>query len=281
MRAHFRLQSRAKTLELGQRTAIMGILNVTPDSFYDGGVYFSTAGAVAHGLKLLEQGADILDIGGQSTRPQSQPVGADEELNRVIPVLRQLRQKTDSWISVDTYRSDVARVCLDEGADLINDVSAFRMDPAMPAVISHAGVPAVCMHFLESIHPMPKDPHYRDLLADIHEYFTQTIRIAADHGINKDRLVLDPGIGFGKKLEHNLQIMNQLPFLSDLGCAVLVGPSRKSFISKITGQDPENRLEGTAAAIGICVQNGAHIIRVHDVAFFRAYCDVLDAVINS
>lgn len=268
-------------MELGRQTRIMGILNVTPDSFYDGGKYSSPSAAVSEGLKLIEEGADLLDIGGQSTRPGAVSIGAEEELRRVLPVLAEIRNQTGVWISIDTYRSEVARVCVQEGADLINDVSSFRMDPAMPGVIADSLVPVVCMHFLKSIHPMPANPEYNDLQGDITLFFQETLSNAAKHGVRREQVIVDPGIGFGKTLEHNLTLMNHLTFLAALDRPILVGPSRKSFIEKITGLSADRRLEGTAAAVGACIERGAHMIRVHDVAFFRRYCDVLDALVNA
>ena len=279
MRNLFTLRSRGKNLELGKRTRLMGVVNITPDSFYDGGRHADAEEAVQHALQLLAEGADIVDLGGQSTRPGSQPVGPEEELRRVLPVLRMLRSQTDAWISIDTYRSEVAHVCLTEGADLLNDVSSFRMDPRMTAVTSKYDVPVVCMHFLESLHPMPANPHYEDLFGEIMHFFHDTFRIAETAGVTRDRIVVDPGIGFGKNLDHNLRLIRGLSFLQTLECPVLAGPSRKSFIGKITGLPAEQRLEGAAAAAAICVQQGAHILRVHDVAFMRRFCDVLDELV--
>jgi dihydropteroate synthase len=258
----------------------MGVVNITPDSFYDGGAHFKPEDAIAHGNRLLEEGADILDLGGQSTRPASEPVGAQEELRRVLPVLKSLRQHNNAWISIDTYRSEVAKACLDEGADMINDVSSFRMDPDLPLVIAKYKVPIVCMHFLKSIHPMPSNPQYTDLKNQITEFFEQTFRIAENAGINHDQLILDPGIGFGKKLEHNLEIIRDLSFLHKFNRPILAGPSRKSFIQKITGLPAESRLEGTAAAAAMCLAQGTHILRVHDVRFFRRFCDVFDVLLQ-
>lgn len=281
MRPKFKLKSGNKVLELGARTAIMGVVNITPDSFYDGGAHFKAEDAIAHGNRLLEEGADILDLGGQSTRPGSEPVGAQEELRRILPVLKSLRQNNNAWLSVDTYRSEVAKVCLDEGADMINDVSSFRMDPDLPLIIAEIKVPVVCMHFLKSIHPMPSDPQYKDLKKEIVEFFEETFRIADNAGINRDQMILDPGIGFGKKLEHNLEIIRDLSFLHELKRPILAGPSRKSFIEKITGLPAESRLEGTAAAAAMCLTQGAHLLRVHDVRFFRRFCDVFDVLLSS
>ncbi len=259
----------------------MGIVNVTPDSFYDGSRYLDSSAAITHALQLAHEGADIVDLGGQSTRPASQPVGAEEELNRVLPVLKQLRKENPVWISIDTYRSEVAHVCLAEGADMVNDVSSFRMDPKMPGVIATEKVPVVCMHFLQSLHPMPANPEYSNLFGDIRNFFETTLSVAAAAGVSKDQIVLDPGIGFGKKLEHNLRILNELEFLQPFGHPILAGPSRKSFIAKITGLSAEERLEGTAAAVAASVMHGAHIIRIHDVLFFRRFCDVLDAILQA
>lgn len=259
----------------------MGVVNITPDSFYDGGVHFKPSDAIVHGERLLEEGADILDLGGQSTRPGSEPVGADEELRRVLPVLSTLRRHTTAWLSIDTYRSEVAKVCLEQGADIINDVSSFRMDPDLPSTIAHFGVPVVCMHFLKSIHPMPSDPQYSNLKGEILEFFNETFRIAEHAGISREQLILDPGIGFGKRLEHNLEILRDLSFLHELKRPILAGPSRKSFIQKITGLPPESRLEGTAAAAAMCLIQGTHILRVHDVLFFRRFCDVFDVLLNN
>jgi len=249
-------------------------VNTTPDSFYDGGRY----DPLAHGFQLIEEGADILDIGGQSTRPGAQPIGDEEELRRVLPVLRDIRKQSNVWISIDTYRAEVANQCLNEGADMINDVSSFREDFTLAQVVVKHDVPVVCMHFLKSIHPMPADPHYDNLFADIKTFFYETFLIAEKAGCSKEQIILDPGIGFGKKLEHNLKIIRELSFLQEFGCPILAGPSRKSFIGKIGGLPPEERLEGTAAAAGVCIAQGAHILRVHDVQFFRRYCDVLDAI---
>jgi len=259
----------------------MGIVNITPDSFSDGGLYEAPNTAIAHARKLIEDGADIIDLGGQSTRPGSQSIGTEEELKRILPVLRQIRKESNLWISVDTYRSEVATACIAEGADLINDVSSFRLDAQMAALLGREKIPVVCMHFLESIHPMPANPQYTNLFAEILEFFAKTFGIAEEAGIDRDQMVVDPGIGFGKTLQHNLQILNHLDFLEPLNRPVLVGPSRKSFIGKITGLPASERLEGSAAAMGAAIIGGAHIVRVHDVLFFRRFCDVLDQILDS
>ena len=281
MRPSFELHSRGKTLQLGKRTAIMGVINVTPDSFYDGGQYFDSNAAIEHAFRLVEEGADLVDIGGQSTRPGSEPVGIEEEYRRVLPILKAVRSQTNLWISIDTYRSEVAKRCIEEGADLINDVSSFREDPEMARLVAHYKVPVICMHFLKSIHPMPSEPEYTNLFSEILDFFRETYRIATAQNISREQLIVDPGIGFGKKLHHNLSIIRNLSFLKELNAPILVGPSRKSFIGKITGLPASERLEGTAAAAGVCIQQGAHILRVHDVQFFRRYGDVLDAILSN
>ncbi len=257
----------------------MGILNTTPDSFYDGGKHFDPDSAIAHAEKLIADGTDIVDLGAQSTRPGSEPVGSQEELRRILPVLREVRKLFSGWISIDTYNSHVARECLLEGADMINDVSSFRQDPEMPRVVAAFNVPVVCMHFLHSIHPMPVNPQYSDLFDEILNFFHETFETAAANGVMPEQLIVDPGIGFGKSLENNLDIIKSLSFLQTLERPVLAGPSRKTFIGKITGLAAGERLEGTAAAAGVCVRQGAHILRVHDVAFFRRFCDVLDRLL--
>lgn len=281
MRPHLTLRSREKQLNLGARTCLMGIINITPDSFSDGGQFSNSDAAITHASSLIEQGADIIDLGGQSTRPGAEPVGAAEELRRVLPVLQALRKTKAVWISIDTYRSEVAKVCLSEGADMINDVSSFRMDSAMSRLIAQENVPVVCMHFLESIHPMPSNPQYKDLFAEILGFFHETLRIADESGIRREQIVVDPGIGFGKSLDHNLRILNHLDFLQPLDRPILIGPSRKSFIGKITGLPADQRLEGTAAAVAAGILAGAHLIRIHDVLFFRRMCDVLDQILSS
>jgi dihydropteroate synthase len=258
----------------------MGVVNITPDSFFDGGRYFAPKDAIAYAEKLLHEGADIIDLGGQSTRPGSEPVGANEELDRVLPVLKAIRKNESIWVSIDTYRSEVARICMEEGADLINDVSSFRMDPDMAPSIARYKIPVVCMHFFKSIHPMPADPTYADLKKEILDFFQETILMAKKAGITNDQLILDPGIGFGKKLEHNIEILRELSFLHKLGRPLLAGPSRKSFIQKITGLPAEDRLEGTAAAAAMCLTQGVHILRVHDVLFFRRFSDVMDVLLQ-
>ena len=261
-----------------RRTALMGIVNVTPDSFSDGGRYFEPAQAISHGLKLVEEGADIIDVGGESTRPGARPVSGREEMERVIPVIRGLRRELSAPISVDTYKADVARAALDEGADMVNDISALRFDPAMAPLVAAEKVPVVLMHMRGTPRTMQRRPHYRDVVEEVKEFLRDQIRYAVQSGVDLERIIIDPGIGFGKELEHNLALLRALPALADLGRPVLVGPSRKTFIGKILDAGPEERLEGSLAAAVAAVLGGASVIRTHDVKEARRAIRVADAM---
>ena len=256
----------------------MGILNVTPDSFSDAGKFFNPETARDQALKMIDDGADIIDIGGESTRPYAKPVGLDEELRRVVPAIKWVRKKSKVLISIDTYKSEVARACMEEGADIINDISALRMDLCMGKVAAKYKVPVVLMHMLGEPGTMQADPKYRDVISEISLFFKKQIKKAADHGIERSKIIIDPGIGFGKTTEHNLKIINKLENFKKLGCPVLIGPSRKSFIGKITDTDVRDRMEGTAAAVAVCVMNGADILRVHDVKEMRRVMQVAYAI---
>ena len=261
-----------------RRTALMGIVNVTPDSFSDGGRYFEPAQAISHGLKLVEEGADIIDVGGESTRPGARPVSGREEMERVIPVIRGLRRELSAPISVDTYKADVARAALDEGADMVNDISALRFDPAMAPLVAAEKVPVVLMHMQGAPRTMQRRPHYRDVVEEVKEFLRDQIRYAVQSGVDLERIIIDPGIGFGKELEHNLALLRALPALADLGRPVLVGPSRKTFIGQILDLGPEERLEGSLAAAVAAVLGGASVIRTHDVKEARRAIRVADAM---
>jgi len=261
-----------------RRTALMGIVNVTPDSFSDGGRYFEPAQAISHGLKLVEEGADIIDVGGESTRPGARPVSGREEMERVIPVIRGLRRELSAPISVDTYKADVARAALDEGADMVNDISALRFDPAMAPLVAAEKVPVVLMHMQGAPRTMQRRPHYRDVVEEVKEFLRDQIRFAVQAGVDLERIIVDPGIGFGKELEHNLALLRALPALADLGRPVLVGPSRKTFIGQILDLGPEERLEGSLAAAVAAVLGGASVIRTHDVKEARRAIRVADAM---
>jgi len=256
---------RDRALTFSERPLIMGILNVTPDSFSDGGRHFDPDLAVAHGLRLVKEGADVVDVGGESTRPGAAGVPADEELRRVIPVIAGLARATDAVISVDTCKAAVARAAIAAGAHIINDVSAFAGDPDMPAAARESGAGAVLMHMQGVPRTMQNEPRYTDVAAEVSAYLRERVADLVARGLDRNRLAVDPGIGFGKTAEHNLQLLARLDLLAECGVPVAVGLSRKSFIGKLTGQTVENRLAGSLAALVFCVLRGAHILRVHDV----------------
>jgi dihydropteroate synthase len=260
------LEIRGRRFVLGPRTWLMGVVNVTPDSFSDGGAYFDAGKAVDRGVELAFEGADIVDVGGESTRPGSEPVPEAEELERVIPVIAALRKRTPAFISVDTTKAAVARAALDAGADIVNDTSAFRFDPAMPGVVARAGAAAVLMHMKGTPATMQKAPHYDDLIGEINGFLDERIRGAEAAGIPRERVVVDPGIGFGKSFEHNLELLRRQGDFLELGRPLLLGFSRKAFLGAILDSPPGERLEGTIAAAVLSVERGAHILRVHDVA---------------
>lgn len=248
------------------RPRVMGIVNVTPDSFSDGGEHATLEAAVAHGLKLVEEGADVLDIGGESTRPGSVPVALEEELRRVIPVIERLARETAVPLSIDTFKPEVMRAAVAAGAGLINDIHALRQPGALEAVAELA-VPVVLMHMLGEPGTMQQDPHYDDVVAEVHRFLAERIFAAEMAGISKKQIVIDPGFGFGKTTAHNLTLLAGVPRLLDLGVPLLAGLSRKRSIGELTGREsPAERVHGSLAAHLIAVQNGAMIVRVHDVA---------------
>lgn len=259
-------------------TMIMGILNVTPDSFSDGGKYATVDSAVNQALEMEAQGADIIDIGGESTRPGSDPVSQDEELQRVIPVIEALRRKSTITISIDTYKSAVAEQALKAGADLINDISGFRFDLDMVDLAIETGVPVIIMHIKGTPRNMQKNPRYDDVIKEIRTYFRERLRFAQGAGLANEQIILDPGIGFGKRLEDNFVLLNHLDKLVKLGFPVLVGPSRKSFIGNVLKAPVNGRLEGTAAAVTASILQGARIVRVHDVAAMKKVAVVSDYI---
>lgn len=263
-----------KRLELGERTLIMGIVNVTPDSFSDGGRFDTVDKAVGHARQLMEEGADILDIGGESTRPGAAFVSADEECSRVIPVLERLREIADVPVSIDTYKSDVAREALRAGADILNDVWGFRRDPQMATVAANAGCPVILMHNREQ-----RD--YTDFLADVQNDLLQCVQLAAAAGVDEERIILDPGIGFAKDLQENLFLMNHLHELVALGYPVLLGTSRKSMIRSILQLPADDVIEGTAATVTAGIMQGCQIMRVHDVKQMKRVAAMTDAMVNS
>lgn len=266
-------------LDFFQKTYIMGIVNVTPDSFYDGGCYFSVQKAIDHAMRLIDEGADILDIGGESTRPGAEPVSVEEELKRVIPVIEHIASKASIPISIDTYKSKVAEEAIKAGASIINDISGLRFDPQMAHIASKYGVAIVLMHIKGTPKNMQQDPSYVSLLPEIIEYLRDSIVIAKEAGIDEKKIIIDPGIGFGKLPEHNLYIIKNLKEFTNLGKPILIGVSRKSFIGRILNEtSPHDRLEGTASAVAISVINGANIVRVHDVAYMAKIVKIADAI---
>lgn len=258
----------------------MGIVNVTPDSFSDPGLHLDRDRAIERGLELAKQGADIIDIGGESSRPGSDPISASEELKRIIPVITELRKQTKILISVDTTKAEVAEEALAAGADIINDISAFRFDDRMPLLISESGAPVVLMHMKGVPKTMQSNPFYEDLFQEIFCFLEERIATATAYGIKREKIIVDPGIGFGKNLEHNLAIINNLDFLAGLGQPILVGISRKSFIGKILNLPPQERTEGTIASAVLSVLKGAHILRVHDVEKVKRAIAVTEAIMN-
>jgi len=252
-----------KELDFKNGPFIMGILNVTPDSFSDGGRFYDTEDAVKHALEMEKQGADIIDIGGESTRPGAEPVSAEEELRRVLPVIRSLRKQSPVWISVDTSKSEVAAAALEAGADMINDISAARFDTHMPQVALRYDCPIIIMHMKGRPENMQDNPFYKNVTDEVRNFLQERLRVLQEYGIRK--IIIDPGIGFGKRVADNLQLIKRLAELKELGQPVLMGLSRKSFIGKLLKIKVEERLSGTLAANLISVQNGADILRVHDV----------------
>jgi dihydropteroate synthase len=256
----------------------MGVLNVTPDSFSDGGELAGPEAAITRGLRLFEEGADWVDVGGESTRPGAARVQEEEEKKRVVPVVEGLRRKGAGPISVDTTRASVARSALDAGADLVNDVSAFGYDPAMAGLVAERGVPAVLMHLRGGFGEMHRAPAYRDVMGEIVEELGAALDRAEAAGVPRDRVVLDPGLGFSKDAGHNLEALRRLAEMEALGRPILVGPSRKSFIGTVLDLPVERRLMGTAAAVAACVLRGAHVVRVHDVREMVEVVRMADAI---
>lgn len=256
------------------RVLIMGILNVTPDSFSDGGRFLSPDAAVERALAMEKEGADIIDVGGESSRPGAEPVPVEEELRRVLPVLERLRGKLRIPISIDTTKAEVAEAALRAGASIVNDISALRFDPAMAPLVAKFGAGLVLMHMLGTPKTMQQAPHYEDVVTEVRDFLAERAQYAQSQGIPREAIAVDPGIGFGKTVEHNLELLRRLPELVELGFPVLVGPSRKSFIGAILGLGVEERLEGTLAACAVAVVRGADILRVHDVKEVRRAADL-------
>ncbi|MBI5185801.1 MAG: dihydropteroate synthase [Nitrospinae bacterium] len=267
-------------LDLGKRTHIMGVLNITSDSFYDGEASLDVGAALKRAGKMVEEGADIIDVGGESTRPGAMPVPSDEERKRILPVIREIRKNFPIPISVDTYKSETADAALAEGADIINDVGGLRRDPLMAGVAARYKAGVVVMHMLGTPRTMQDSPVYGDLMKEIGEYLGEGIDIGTRAGISRDRFIVDPGIGFGKTTAHNLTILKNLSTFLDLNKPILVGLSRKSFLGQITGLPVQERLEGSLAASVIAILNGASILRTHDVKETKRAAEVADLFRN-
>jgi dihydropteroate synthase len=260
---------------------IMGVVNVTPDSFSDGGLFLDTDDAVRHALELAAEGAHILDVGGESTRPGSEPVAEDEERRRVVPVLERVAAaRADVQLSIDTSKRDVAGAALDAGATYVNDVTAFRADPGMAGLVAERGVECCLMHMLGEPRTMQEDPRYEDVVSDVKAFLEERLAFAVAEGVPEERVMLDPGIGFGKTLEHNLELLRRLDEIVALGRPIVVGTSRKSFLGRITGREVGQRLPGTIATNVLALERGASVFRVHEVAPVRDALAVAAATVG-
>ena len=278
-RRTFRLTYPRGALEVKDRPLIMGVLNVTPDSFYDGGRYDGVRGAVAHGVKIWKAGADVIDVGGESTRPGAKALAADEEKRRVLEVIRRLSAEVPVPISIDTYKAEVADAAVRAGAKMINDIYGLRREPALAEVAAHHGVPVVLMHIKGEPGTMQENPRYDNIMSEICSHLRRSVEMARGLGIPEDRLLVDPGIGFGKRWEDNLLVLNRLEQLRSLGLPLVVGVSRKSFIgAALGGAPPEARLSGTIGACVVAARNGASVLRVHDPQEVREAMTVAAAV---
>ena len=264
-----------------RETLVMGIVNVTPDSFSDGGKFFSSEVAISHASKLITQGADIIDIGGESTRPGAEQVSESEELKRVIPVIEKIRTDNPTiLISIDTTKASVAKHAVEAGANIINDVSGLSFDNNMIGIVESFNIPVVIMHMKGNPQNMQLNPKYKDIVNEILDFFKMKIKIAIQSGINRSMIILDPGIGFGKTVEHNFELLSRLNEFNVLELPIMIGPSRKSFIGITLDLPPEDRVEGTAAAVSAGVMNGASIVRVHDVKSMKRVVRIIEKVKN-
>jgi len=275
---NFALHCRGAILNLDDRTHIMGVLNVTPDSFSDGGLYYKPEQAVKRALEMEKEGADMIDIGGESTRPGAQPVPEDQEIRRIIPVIESLSDILNIPISVDTRKSKVARYAVQAGAAMVNDISGLRYDSNMAAVVAELDIPIVIMHSRDDPAIMQSRIDYNDIISDIYIHLYNSIQKGLTAGIDKRNIIIDPGIGFGKTAEHNLIILRELNHFAELGYPILIGVSRKSFIGKILGVPERDRIMGTAAAVAASILKGAHIVRVHDIKAMKQVATVADHI---
>ncbi len=264
-----------------RNTLIMGILNVTPDSFSDGGKFTQFGKAISHVQLMEKNGADIIDVGGESTRPGANPVTVNEEINRTIPVIKEIRKSSNITISIDTYKSEVAEKALSAGADFVNDISGLTFDNKMMNTVKEFDVPVVIMHILGTPLNMQKNPTYNDVIKDLLDFFSLQIQKAMDFGIKMENIIIDPGLGFGKQLNDNFILIQRLKEFSKLRCPILIGPSRKSFIGFTLDLPSEDRLEGTLAAVSAGILNGASLVRVHDVKEVKRTVIITDKIINA
>ncbi len=270
---------RDRTIVLGKRTLVMGILNVTPDSFSDGGDYTDPGKAVDRALELIAQGADMIDIGGESTRPGADPVSAVEEIKRTVPIIEKLRDQTDSPISIDTMKAEVALRAMEAGADIINDVSAFEADNVMAEVASQTRAGVILMHMKGTPQTMQDDPSYGNVVSAVRDFLQDRMQVVIEQGVDRNSIVIDPGIGFGKTQEHNLELLRNISELAECGAPVLLGASRKSFIGHVLGREnPADRLAGGLGIAAWAVLQGTHILRVHDVIDTCDVCRIMDTL---
>jgi len=277
-RDNFVIHAGGRAIDVRSRTYVMGVLNVTPDSFSDGGLFAKTEAAVARGVEMEAEGADLIDVGGESTRPGSDPVPANEEIRRVVPVIKELSRRTNAVICIDTSKATVAEAAVGAGATVINDVTALAGDPGMGDFAARCGVPVILMHMKGAPKTMQVNPVYGDVVREVKEFLATRILAAEAMGIRE--IVIDPGIGFGKSLKDNLTLMNRLDVLTQLGRPVLVGPSRKSFIGMILDTAVNDRVEGTAAAVALSIVRGANIVRVHDVRQISRVVQIADSILQ-
>jgi len=282
LRSDYKINCRGKILDLGSRTHIMGILNVTPDSFSDGGRYVDVESALSHAREMAGAGADIIDIGGESTRPGAEPLSEEEELARIIPLITRLSAELSVPLSVDTYKSRVAQKALEAGAAIVNDISGLRFSPDMAKIVADYGAAVVIMHIKGTPRDMQQNPVYKDVVGEVMSYLEEGIELAEKAGVDREKIFIDPGIGFGKTLEHNLILLNRLDEFRGLGRPIVLGTSRKKFIGAVLNLPvPEQRVDGTAATVTLGIERGAGIVRVHDVGRMAQVARMTDAILKS
>jgi len=282
LRTDYKIEVNGRVLDLGARTHIMGILNITPDSFSDGGLFAGHDAAVDHARSMASRGADIIDIGGESTRPGAEPLTEEEELRRILPVIECVARELPVPLSVDTYKAGVARKALAAGASIVNDISGLRFSSDMARVVADHDAAVILMHIKGTPRNMQANPEYGDVVGEITDYLEESAAIAHKAGVGKDRILIDPGIGFGKTVRHNLEIIDRLEEFRALGFPIVIGTSRKRFIGTVLNiAEPKDRVEGTAATVALAIQRGAHIVRVHDVGYMAKVARMTDAIVKA